>query len=63
VGGEEVVRAFPDVKGSKGSGLTQTKARSWKNSSVAGITRVGHDDSGSAARFFFNIVEQESDED
>jgi DNA modification methylase len=52
-GSDEVLAGFPDVKGSKGSGLTQTKARSWKNTSTAGINRVGHDDSGSAARFFY----------
>ena len=32
------------VKGQKGSGLTQTPARSWKNTSTAGINRVGHAD-------------------
>jgi site-specific DNA-methyltransferase (adenine-specific) len=52
-GSDEVLALFPDVKGSKGSGLTQTKARSWKNTSTAGINRVGHDDTGSAARFFY----------
>jgi hypothetical protein len=52
-GGDEVVALFPQVDGSKGTGLTQTKARSWKNTSTAGINRVGHDDTGSAARFFY----------
>ena len=53
-GSDEVMELFPaDVKGSKGSGLTETKARSWKNTSTAGINRVGHDDTGSAARFFY----------
>lgn len=32
------------VKGQRGSGLTQTPARSWKNTSTAGINRVGHAD-------------------
>ena len=32
------------VKGQHGSGLTQTPARSWKNTSKAGINRVGHAD-------------------
>lgn len=41
------------IKGSKGSGLTQTKARSWKNASIAGINRVGYDDTGGASRFFY----------
>jgi DNA modification methylase len=52
-GSDEVVALFPQVDGSKGTGLTQTKARSWKNTSTAGINRVGHDDTGSAARFFY----------
>lgn len=59
-GSEEVTELFPEVKGSKGSGLTQTKARSWKNTSTAGINRVGHDDSGSAARFFYNVTQDSS---
>jgi site-specific DNA-methyltransferase (adenine-specific) len=41
------------IKGSKGSGLTPTKARSWKNASIAGINRVGYDDTGGASRFFY----------
>jgi len=52
-GSDDVVALFPQVDGSKGTGLTQTKARSWKNTSTAGINRVGHDDTGSAARFFY----------
>lgn len=52
-GSEEVLELFPDVKGSKGSGLTKSDARSWKNKSIEGINRVGYDDSGSAARFFY----------
>lgn len=52
-GSDEVEAVFPNSKGSKGSGLTQTKARSWKNTSTAGINRVGHDDNGSASRFFY----------
>lgn len=41
------------IKGSKGSGLTQTPARSWKNASTAGINRVGYSDNGGASRFFY----------
>jgi site-specific DNA-methyltransferase (adenine-specific) len=52
-GSQEVLELFPDVKGSKGSGLTKSDARSWKNKSTEGINRVGYDDSGSAARFFY----------
>ena len=52
-GSQEVLELFPDVKGSKGSGLTKSDARSWKNKSTEGINRIGYDDSGSAARFFY----------
>jgi site-specific DNA-methyltransferase (adenine-specific) len=52
-GSEEVTKHFPNTKSGTGSGLTQTKARSWKNTSTAGINRIGHNDFGSAARFFF----------
>lgn len=52
-GSQEVLELFPDVKGSKGSGFTKSDARSWKNKSIEGINRVGYDDSGSAARFFY----------
>lgn len=52
-GSQEALELFPDVKGSKGSGLTKSDARSWKNKSIEGINRVGYDDSGSAARFFY----------
>lgn len=52
-GSQEVLDLFPDVKGSKGSGFTKSDARSWKNKSIEGINRVGYDDSGSAARFFY----------
>jgi len=50
---DEVVELFPNTKGSKASGLTPTKARSWKNTSIAGINRTGFDDDGSASRFFY----------
>ena len=53
---EEVRECFPDVKGSKGSGLTQTSARSWKNTSIAGINRTGYEDNGNASRFFKSIA-------
>lgn len=62
-GSDEVVEVFPNVKGSKGSGLTETKARSWKNTSTAGINRVGHDDNGSAARFFYCAKASRADRD
>lgn len=52
---EEVKECFPNVKGCKGTGLTQTKARSWKNKSIAGINRTGYEDDGSASRFFKSI--------
>jgi len=40
-------------KSGKDQGLTKTKARSWKNTSLAGINRVGHNDKGGASRFFY----------
>lgn len=52
-GSEEVVKWFPNTKGSKGTGLTNTPARSWKNASKAGINRVGYEDNDSASRFFY----------
>jgi len=42
-----------ESKSGKDQGLTQTKARSWKNTSLAGINRVGHNDKGGASRFFY----------
>lgn len=42
-----------DIKSSKGSGLTPTKARSNFNASIAGINRIGYEDSGGASRFFY----------
>ena len=60
-GSDEVVGLFTDVKGSKGSGLTETKARSWKNTSTAGINRVGYGDTGSAARFFYTAKASRND--
>jgi len=41
-----------ESKSGKGTGLTQTPARSWKNKSIAGINRVGYEDKGGASRFF-----------
>lgn len=35
--------------------ISPTKARSWKNSSTEGIRRVGHLDTGTAARFFKQV--------
>ncbi len=40
-------------KSGKSRGLTPTKARSWKNSSIQGINRIDHDDKGGASRFFY----------
>jgi site-specific DNA-methyltransferase (adenine-specific) len=62
-GSDEVAGLFPDANGSKGSGLTQTKARSWANNSTAGINRVGHNDTGSAARFFYCAKASKKDRD
>jgi hypothetical protein len=45
------------IEGSKDTGLTKTPARSWKNKSTAGINRVGHSDTGTAARFFKQVQE------
>ena len=42
-----------NIKGSKATGLTPTKARSNMNASIAGINRTGYDDSGGASRFFY----------
>jgi len=52
-GSQEVLDLFPETKSGKGTGLTNTTARSWSNTSKAGINRIGHNDSGSAARFFY----------
>jgi DNA modification methylase len=52
-GSDEVVGLFPDVKGSKASGLTPTKARATFNNSILGINRTGFNDLGSASRFFY----------
>jgi site-specific DNA-methyltransferase (adenine-specific) len=54
------IEHFPETIAGKGTGLTATQARSWKNASKAGINRVGHNDSGSAARFFY-LAETESE--
>lgn len=51
-GSDEVVDLFPDTKGSKTSPRSNN-AKSWKNTSTAGIDHIGHNDSGSAARFFY----------
>lgn len=45
---------FPNTKGAKAGGFSNTPARSWKNASTAGINRVGYDDDGNAARFFYS---------
>jgi len=62
-GSVEVLELFPNTKGSKASGLTQTKARSWANNSIAGINRTGFDDNGSAARFFYCAKASKSERD
>jgi site-specific DNA-methyltransferase (adenine-specific) len=41
------------TKSGKSTGLTPTKARSWKNSSKEGINRIGHNDEAGASRFFY----------
>lgn len=43
------------VLGSKDGGFKDTPARSWKNTSKAGIRRVGYADAGTAARFFKQV--------
>jgi len=65
VGGEETVRKFPETDGRLG----MTGKTGHNNSIFAGFAHQDEDqrstgtaDSGSAARFFFNISEQESDE-
>jgi len=65
LGGEETVRKFPVVDGRVGM-----TGKTGRNKSIfAGFTYQDEDqrstgtaDSGSAARFFFNFAEQESDE-
>ena len=47
----------------KGTGLTPTKGRSWKNKSTEGINRVGHDDKGGASRFFYCAKASKKDRD
>jgi len=61
---DEVQDGFPDVKscGKRKGEITNTPARSWKNTSNAGIARIDYSDAGLASRFFFNFGEQESDE-
>jgi site-specific DNA-methyltransferase (adenine-specific) len=60
-GSDEVVGLFPDVKGSKASGLTPTKARATFNNSILGINRTGFNDSGSASRFFYRAKASKSE--
>ncbi len=62
-GSDEVIELFPDTKGSSNQGFCNTTARSWKNSSIAGINRVGYEDSGSAARFFYCAKASKRDRD
>jgi DNA modification methylase len=57
-GSDEVMAVFDKAGESKSSGnrngeIVNSKARSWKNSSVAGIAHIDYSDSGSAARFFY----------
>ena len=61
VGGEETVRKFPETAPSK-PGLRRNQNTGWCCSSKPTDILVSYADSGSAARFFFNISEQESDE-
>lgn len=60
-GGPLVTSMFPDVNGAKAGGFSNTKGRSWKNASIAGINRVGYDDSGSASRFFYSPPQDDQD--
>ena len=62
-GSDEVTDLFPSVDGSKGSGLTNTPAKSTFNQSIDGINRVGYDDTGSAARFFYTAKASKKDRD
>jgi len=62
-GSQEVMDLFPETKSGKGSGLTPTKARSNMNASTAGINRIGHNDQGSAARFFYCPKASKKDRD
>jgi hypothetical protein len=63
LGGEEVVGLFPE---SKSGGVTHQPKRSGYSGFRTGRDNGTHvyreSDSGSAARFFFNFAEQESDE-
>ncbi len=65
VGGEEVVREFPESGGGKLTVVKRNRTKGWCNASPGdGVEAIdNYGDSGSAARFFFNISEQESDED
>jgi site-specific DNA-methyltransferase (adenine-specific) len=60
LGGEEVVEGFPQLGVSRGGSRGDSRSLNF------GMGRVdepqGFGDSGSAARFFFNFSEQESDE-
>lgn len=47
----------------KGTGLTKTESRSWKNKSIEGINRVGHNDKGGASRFFYCPKASKKDRD
>ena len=60
-GSEEVISNFPEVKGSKGNGLTATSARGMYNLSTKGINRLGYNDSGSASRFFYTSKASKKD--
>lgn len=70
VGGEEVVRKFPETapaksanRGLQHSGRHGGLSDLGENFKSGTDTIRGHSDSGgSAARFFFNVTEQESDE-
>jgi len=52
---EEVLQNFPYSKssGDRKGEIINSSARSWKNSSVEGISRIDYTDEGSASRFFY----------
>jgi site-specific DNA-methyltransferase (adenine-specific) len=54
-GSEEVLQNFPYTKssGDRKGEIINSSARSWKNSSVKGISHIDYTDEGSASRFFY----------
>lgn len=60
--GEEVVEGFPDARGAVSNGRKGADGACFGHYGVM-PQQVGRADSGSAARFFFNYNEQESDDE